>query len=139
MVGADNRYGHPHPEILDRLTASDINESSVVAHLRLDQFDLWLSGDAGAPTEELLLTNGALADVDVLKVGHHGSRTATTGAFLQALAPEVGVIMVGADNRYGHLHPEILDRLTAAQVEIHRTDQSGTIEITTDGRHYQVR
>ena len=126
-----------HPQT--RLAASDINESSVVAHLRLDQFDLWLSGDAGAPTEELLLTNGALADVDVLKVGHHGSRTATTGAFLQALAPEVGVIMVGADNRYGHPHPEILDRLTAAQVEIHRTDQSGTIEITTDGRHYQVR
>lgn len=73
-------------------------------------------------------------DVDVLKAGHHGSRTSSTDDFLRAVSPEVVVISAGIDNAYGHPHQEALDRMDAAGVQhVFRTDIDGTVVLTTIG------
>jgi len=75
----------------------------------------------------------------VLKVGHHGSATSTSQAYLEAVKPELAVVSVGEGNRYGHPHQETLDRLRAEGVAVYRTDLQGTIKITTDGVNYSVK
>lgn len=74
----------------------------------------------------------------VLKVGHHGSRTSTSSAFLEVVNPEVAVISVGEGNRYGHPHQETVEELVIEGVTIYRTDLHGSVEITTDGVDYSV-
>ena len=76
--------------------------------------------------------------VDVLKLGHHGSRSASGDAWLSELAPRVAIISSGAGNRYGHPHPEVLARLARHGIGGWRTDQSGTIRVTTDGRSLTI-
>jgi competence protein ComEC len=70
---------------------------------------------------------------DLLKVGHHGSISSTSIDFLKQVKPTYAVISVGKDNRYGHPHKEIIERLTEQNVEILRTDELGTIILTSDG------
>jgi len=71
----------------------------------------------------------------VLKIAHHGSETSTSSQFLAAVAPEVAVISVGADNTFGHPSPEVLERLIdrVGEDNVYRTDEDGTIEFITDG------
>jgi competence protein ComEC len=76
---------------------------------------------------------GTVGHVDLLKVGHHGSRSASSEAWLEELAPPVAVISVGAKNRYGHPAPEVLERLSRLGIRVLRTDQLGTITFTSDG------
>jgi beta-lactamase superfamily II metal-dependent hydrolase len=96
-----------------------------------------LTADIEAPAEERLLASGADLRATVLKVGHHGSRTSTTPRFLAAVAPWAAVISVGAGNDYGHPAPETLARL--APRPTWRTDQSGTVEVVSDGVGVWVR
>ena len=79
-----------------------------------------------------------LSMVDVLKVGHHGSRSSTTEAFLKAVSPSIGIISVGADNNYGHPTRETLERLVRYNVQVLRTDQVGTVVVTSDGQTIKV-
>ena len=72
--------------------------------------------------------------IDVLKVAHHGSGTATTDALLDVLQPRIAVISVGADNNYGHPAPATLERLRSHGATVYRTDLDGSVEISTDGR-----
>jgi competence protein ComEC len=109
----------------------DPNEESVVVLVEYRGRRVVFTGDAGAPVERRLA--GRVGDVDVLKVGHHGSRSATSGAWLDELKPEVAVISLGAKNRYGHPAPEVLDRLAARGIEVLRTDRRGTITLQIDG------
>ncbi len=74
----------------------------------------------------------------ILKVGHHGSRTSSTEDFLNAVSPEIAVIHVGQGNRYGHPHPETLDKINAMGSSIYRTDTDGNIVIKSDGYTYYV-
>ncbi len=69
---------------------------------------------------------------DVLKAGHHGSRTASSAAFLDAVKPELVVVSAGARNRYGHPHREVLARLRARGIEAARTDEDGTVRIVVE-------
>ena len=103
----------------------DINEQSVVLLVTYGATRILLTGDAGAPTEAHLA--GRVGRVTLLKVGHHGSRGATSARWLDELAPADAVISVGRGNRYGHPAPETLERLRSRGITVLRTDERGTI------------
>jgi len=121
------------------LPEGDINNASIVALLRYGRFTALLTGDAEAPVEAMLADRGLLVPVDVLKVGHHGSDSGTTDAFLALVRPSVAVISSGIDNQYGHPHRSTLENLAeVAGLSVYRTDQDGSVEVVTDGRAYWV-
>jgi len=96
-------------------------------------------GDAERGEEDWLLhRNAAALRADVLKVGHHGSSTSTTDAFLAAVSPRVALVSVGAKNSYGHPSPDVMHRLAAAGAEVLRTDRVSTVIVRTDGRLLEV-
>ncbi len=114
-----------------------INEGSLVMRLDYQETSFLLTGDMGDEEEQRLLRAGTDLSADVLKVGHHGSRTSTSAAFLRRVQPEVGVVSVGAGNRFGHPAPEVLHRL-AGQLVL-RTDLNGDVTLSTDGHKLWVR
>lgn len=117
---------------------SKINDASLVLLLAYGKFKAFLPGDAGVPVwGELDRENVFLPSVTVLKVPHHGSRTGVSQELLAKLKPALAVISVGANNRYGHPHPELLGLLAQNKVHLLRTDQDGTIEIRTDGEWWE--
>jgi competence protein ComEC len=125
--------GAPLPE-------GDINNGSLVLVLRHGAFSALLTGDAEAPVEAALLGRHLVPAVDVLKVGHHGSHSSSTPAFIQGARPSVAVISSGEGNEYGHPAPETLATLTADPgLTVHRTDTEGDVEVESDGRTYRVR
>ncbi|MBA3672283.1 MAG: ComEC family DNA internalization-related competence protein, partial [Gemmatimonadaceae bacterium] len=105
----------------------DANLASTVLIVNAGGVRVLLTGDAEGPEEEWLLTHAATLGADVLKVGHHGSRTSTTPAFLAAVHPRLALVSVGAHNAYGHPDAEVMDALRSAGATVLRTDQSGTI------------
>ena len=112
----------------------DANLASSVVRARYRTVSFLLTGDAEAAEEEWLLAHDSIALAStVLKVGHHGSITSTTPAFLRAVHPRLALISVGAGNSYGHPGAEVLRELAAAGVQALRTDRLGTIVIRTDG------
>ncbi len=115
-----------HPDRSWRSWGEDLNENSVVIRLRAGGFEALLGGDAGFPAEDRLAE--VIGRVDLLKVGHHGSRFATGQRWLARLRPAAAVISVGA-NRYGHPSPEAMARLDSADVAVWRTDRDGTITV----------
>jgi len=114
----------------------DVNEHGVVLRVRYGGVRLLFQADAGLPVEGRLA--GTVGRVDLLKVGHHGSRTATSDEWLDELAPRAAVISVGRNN-YGHPAPEVLERLARHGVTVFRTDRSGSITFSTDGQGERVR
>jgi competence protein ComEC len=107
----------------------DLNDRSVVLLLLEGDKKILLTGDTGDQTEKLLLKQGILSDIDILKVGHHGSKYASGSKFLEALKPELAIISVGAKNRYGHPTQEVLERLSMVGSLIKRTDVDGSVVI----------
>ena len=105
----------------------NLNERSVVLLLLEDNKRILLMGDAGLQAEKTMISAGNLPDADVLKVGHHGSKYASTLEFLQKVRPELAIISVGAKNTYGHPTAETLERLSAVGARVRRTDEEGTI------------
>ncbi|WP_292388043.1 MBL fold metallo-hydrolase [Methanosarcina sp. UBA5] len=118
--------------------SEDLNENSVVLKVTYGTTSFLLMGDAGLETEERIMKAGYNVDSDILKVGHHASRSGSGALFISAVSPEVSVIEVGAGNDYGHPHAEILERLQKAS-KVYRTDLDGTITVTTDGSTYTVK
>lgn len=110
--------------------SGDPNARSVILHVSWRGVDLLLTGDAPLGVEEGIAT--AAGDVEILKVGHHGSRTSTSSRFLDRVAPEVALIPVGRGNRYGHPHPIVVRRLRDAGVETWRTDLHGALTVVVD-------
>lgn len=117
---------------------SHLNDASIVTKITFGQVSFMLSGDAEESSEKEILNRGYNLRSTILKVGHHGSRTSTTSSILNAVSPEVAVIMAGKGNTYGHPHDDTLAKLDNAGVKIYRTDVHGTIVITTDGQRYEV-
>lgn len=109
------------------LGGSEVNERGLTVLASTGRFDVLFTGDMGAQVEQLLLAHAQLPDIELLMVGHHGSKNATSQALLEAVRPELALISVGAHNYYGHPAPETLERL--AGCEIHRTDQEGSITV----------
>ena len=125
-----------HPPVPWSRQGEDINEDSIVLEVCYGEFRALLMGDAGFVAESAMGT--ALPPVNVLKVGHHGSRMATGADFLAIVRPQAAIVSVGRNN-YGHPAPETLERLAAANVGIWRTDVDGTVTVTTDGRSFTIK
>jgi competence protein ComEC len=107
---------------------ADANLASTVLVARMGNWRVLFTGDAEGPEEEWLLANAPNAlHADVLKVGHHGSATSTTPAFLSASHPRLALVSVGAHNSYGHPDAEVMDLLHASRIPTLRTDRVGTI------------
>jgi competence protein ComEC len=106
---------------------SALNENSIVLKLQVAETSILLTGDATTETEDNMMAAGLNLDSLVLKVGHHGSNSSTSQAFLGAVTPSYAVICVGANNGYGHPTQQTLDRLAANQIATFRTDTNGTI------------
>ncbi len=130
------RFTVLHPDTTWAEWQLDLNEDSVVLLVEYGDFRALLGGDAGLHAESRL--TGRVGHVDVLKVGHHGSRSATGEPWLTELEPLAAVISCGTGNRYGHPHPEILARLAGRGIGTWRTDLLGTITVTTDGRSFTI-
>lgn len=115
---------------------NEANANSIVARLDYGSFSMMLAGDAEEQTEHRLLTKELDLKSRVLKIGHHGSKYATSADFLKRVQPEVAIVSCGAWNRYGHPSQAVLDRLRAANanVKLYRTDLQGEITITTRGK-----
>jgi competence protein ComEC len=116
-----------------RSGGNEPNANSVVVRLDYGRFSMLLTGDAEAQTEQRLMERGANIAARVLKVGHHGSRYATSEDFLRRGRFGIAVISNGENNRYGHPSQEVLNRLRAANVRVYRTDLQGEITIRTRG------
>ncbi|ADQ41549.1 hypothetical protein Calkr_2081 [Caldicellulosiruptor acetigenus I77R1B] len=119
----------------------DLNDYSIVLKVEYGKTSFLLMGDATTNIEEKLLHDGKLKTMlksDVLKVGHHGSKYSSTSAFLSAVRPKYAVISVGKDNPYGHPAAITLSKLKSVGAEILRTDEQGTITITSDGQTIKV-
>ena len=127
----DTRFTIVHPDTTWPGWGEDLNEDSVVLLVEYGRFRAVFSGDAGVPVEARL--RGRIGKVDLLKAGHHGSRTATGDTWLRELDPTAVVVSVGI-NRYGHPSPDALRRIAASGAELWRTDRDGTVEVRTDGR-----
>jgi len=129
-------------DVLGMYTSSrDPNEFSVVAILRLGEFEALFTGDIGPKTSDLLAEQFTLGDsqkVEYIKIPHHGSKNGVTGKLLDMIEPEIAVISVGAKNRYGHPHSEVIKLLSDRGIKTLRTDLTGDIELITDGNSWQV-
>jgi hypothetical protein len=113
-------------------TGTGINNVSIVLLGTFGRERLLLAGDIEEGIDPILLSRG-LPRVDLLKVAHHGSRTSSTQAFLDAVAPRIAVVSVGAKNTYGHPAPETIARLRSHRAAVYRTDQDGSVVVTLDG------
>lgn len=111
----------------------DTNNTSIVIRIVYGDTSFLFTGDAEQETEEKILESDQDIESTVLKVGHHGSSTSTSQAFLDAVSPTYAVISCGKDNSYGHPHSETLAKLASAGVEVFRTDELGDIYCTSDG------
>jgi competence protein ComEC len=127
------------PDSAWTVALDDPNEASTVVRARFGNVRVLLTGDAEHGEEAWLLRHarGALA-AEVLKVGHHGSRTSTSPAFLAAVAPRLALVSVGQGNLYGHPGPEVMRRLIEHGATVLRTDQLGTVILRTDGQGVEV-
>jgi competence protein ComEC len=121
--------------------AGTVNNNSIVLELSYGTVDFLFTGDAEKAAEAAMLAASDIPvpNIEILKVGHHGSRTASSPAFLAATSPEVAVYMAGIGNRYGHPHQETLAALTQIGAKVYGTDMNGTIHISTDGNTFIVR
>lgn len=115
---------------------SDLNDTSIVLKVTYQNVSFLLTGDASTKVEEKL--NPADLESTVLKVGHHGSSTATNEKFLNTVNPKYAIISVGENNQYEHPHTTVLNTLAAHNITTYRTDQDGTIKVITDGTNIEI-
>ncbi len=108
------------------------NDDSLVMRVTYGKGSVLLEGDAEAPSERAMLEAGEVRPVTLLKVGHHGSRTSTTPAFLAAAAPREAVVSVGRGNRFGHPRTEVIDRIAQSGSKLYRTDTFGLTTFLVD-------
>jgi competence protein ComEC len=123
------------PELAYSNPGTPVNNDSLVLRLDFDRASVLLEGDAESPSEAAMLEHNRVQPATLLKVGHHGSNTSTTPAFLAAVNPRDAVISVGNHNTFGHPRTEVLGRLEAAHILTFRTDRNGpeTFLLTPDG------
>lgn len=112
--------------------SSNENDNSVLVKLTYNNVAYLFEGDCESDCEARVINSNLAANI--LKVGHHGSRTSSSLLFLNAVHPSIAAISAGLNNQYGHPHAETLEKLKQKAVTVYRTDQDGSIVITTDGK-----
>ena len=128
--GAKYNTGNISIEVFDlfEFYSDDYNNSSLFIKIEADGTTLLVTGDSEAEEEEYALEKyGGELDCDILKVGHHGSRTSSSEEFLEAVTPNDAVISCGRNNSYGHPTSEVLDRLNEDGIIVYRTDLEGNV------------
>lgn len=130
----DLTVGVLHPEEV----TGQLNDGSIVLRLEFGDTVFLFTGDAERRAEEQMLARGERLRATVLKLAHHGSRTSSTRAFLDAVSPEIAVYSAGRNNRYGHPHREVLERLAERNIEVYGTDRHGSVVVETDGSRIQI-
>jgi competence protein ComEC len=110
------------------------NNDSLAFQIRYGARSFLLTGDMERPMEARLLASGLLTHADVLKVGHHGSKTSTIPPFLEAVAPSIAIISAGFENSFGHPNPDVVARLSDRHAAVLRTDVAGLATVRTDGQ-----
>ena len=127
----------PHEHLLGA-TPDHHNDYSVVTQFIFGETEMLLTGDIELWSEQRLVDSGVLSDIDILKVPHHGSKTSTSAALLDATMPELAVISLGRDNRFGHPHESVLERLAQRNIPVWRTDTEGRLTIRTNGAAHEI-
>ncbi len=118
----------------ERFNYKDPNDMSIVGRLVYKDSSFLLTGDASKAIENILVySDGNLLDSDILKAGHHGSKTASGLLFLETVTPDASIISASSDNSYGHPHISVLQNLESVGSEILETSKEGTITFETDG------
>ena len=129
VLAPDAKY-EPRPEAT--------NNDSLVMKITYGRHSILLTGDMEKQVEAQLVADGKLSHVDVLKVPHHGSKTSSTGLFLDAVQPGFAIISDGFENSFRHPHPDVVERLHEHRAAILRTDQLGMITIRSDGTRFSL-
>jgi len=150
ILASDARYNEPRAgdsytlgssliEVLNPNTLTgQLNNGSIVIRVIFSNIIFLFMGDAEIPAEEEILNRGHALKADILKVGHHGSRSSTSYRFLEAVDPEIAIYSAGHGNSYGHPHPEVIERLNLFGIDVYGTDTHGSIIISTDGKTYLI-
>ncbi len=120
------------------VNSDDTNDASIVIKLTYGTTSFLLTGDAEIPANKAMLDHGFDVRSTVLKLGHHGSRTSTNEDWLKRVQPQLGIISAGKDNSFGHPHPEVIAALEKLKIPYIRTDEHGTITVTSDGSAIHV-
>ncbi|PHV71926.1 MBL fold hydrolase [Sporanaerobium hydrogeniformans] len=117
--------------------SKDVNDRSLVMLYTFGEKKFLFNGDAGVEVEKVLPLK-EIGKVDVLKVGHHGSKTSSSDTFIKSIEPKVAIICCGKDNKYGHPNKETLDTLSKYKAKVYRTDINGGIILKTDGKEIKI-
>ena len=115
---------------LNNIEFADENNNSIVLYVVVDGIKMLFMADAGISVEQNIMKKYNLYDIDILKVGHHGSKTSSSKEFINQISPKYSLISVGINNWYGHPHEEVLENLNSSN--IYRTDLNGSIKINLD-------
>ena len=129
-VGQSWSVGKANFTVVQALQTKEENDGSIVLHASVGGYSWLLMGDVEAEGEHQLLAGRSLPKIDVVKVGHHGSATSSSSEFIDRVTPDIAIISVGEDNRYGHPDEDVLERYQKHGVSILRTDLNGTIRYT---------
>jgi competence protein ComEC len=134
-LGSSFKLGDATCQVLGPVNpdSGDLNTCSIVLEITFGKIKFLFTGDAQASNESGMIAKGYDLSADVLKVGHHGSNTSTSQAFLNAVKPKYAMIEVGKGNTYGHPTQTTLNRLAGIGAQVFRTDELGTIVCTSDG------
>lgn len=116
---------------------SDLNNCSAVVKIEYLNSSFLFTGDAEIPAESEIMAQNCDLRADVLKVGHHGSKTSSSAAFLQKIKPKYAIISVG-NNSYGHPAPEVITRLEDVGAKVYTTRDCGTVVVETDSNNYTL-
>lgn len=116
-----------------------LNNSSLVLRLEYEEVSFLFTGDIEKEVEKEIIAANLKLDSNILKVAHHGSKTSSTNNFIDKVSPEVAVITVGEDNKFGHPDRVRLSALKRKNIKVYRTDKNGDIIIKTDGKNYSVK
>lgn len=115
-----------------------LNDNSIAIRVQYGDLAFLFTGDAEKTNEQKMVRSGENLQADIYHVGHHGSSTSNTQAFLNRVQPDIAIYSAGVDNSYGHPHHEVIQRLKDMKITIYGTDTHGTIKVTTDGSTYTI-